>query len=163
LLPLALQLSRNFHQYFGADSVIGEMHSRSTQLKPNGGQPSHAVTLAVGGNLPATQAPQFPIEVSQTGVLTIRDAAGRVSTPGRGKKPLGAIFVRPMAGGTDLVVWGSNYAMLEQAARLVPMLTGTGQPDFIIVTEDARWKGVDGCYLGFFDSNWQVSRASVLP
>lgn len=46
--------------------------------------------------------------------------------------------------------------MLSQVARLVPMMTGTGQPDYVIVDRSAAWRGVDGCVLGWFDGRWEV-------
>lgn len=46
--------------------------------------------------------------------------------------------------------------MLSQVARLVPLMTGTGQPDFVIADRSAGWRGVDGCVLGWFDGRWEV-------
>jgi hypothetical protein len=158
-LELAVQVSRNFHQYFAADSVIQTPGSKDERW-------GNVITLAVGAQLPTPAQEGFPIRVLEsTGRLQIRDHDGYWGTPGGSRSKIGAIFLRPDANeryGVELVVWGETTAMLEQAARLVPMLTGTGQPDFIILREDAKWKGVDGAYLGFFDAWWRVARSSVL-
>ena len=156
-LELAVQVSRNLYQYFAADSVIQTPGSKN-------GLRGSLITLAIGAQLAVQDG--FPIRVSAaTGRLQIRDHDGYWGTPGGSRSKIGAIFLRPDVTeryGVELVVWGETPAMLEQAARLVPMLTGTGQPDFIILREDAKWKGVDGTYLGFFDAWWRVARSSVL-
>ena len=47
---------------------------------------------------------------------------------------LGAIFLCPLKGGRlGLVVWGADEVGLRTASRLVPLRTGVGQPDFIVV------------------------------
>lgn len=76
---------------------------------------------------------------------------------------MAAVFLRPLPQDRlELVVWGASLDGVRQAARLVPMLTGTGQADFIIIGDDARWRGADAAYMGFFDAWWKVSRSSVL-
>jgi hypothetical protein len=163
LFPLALQASRNFHQYFGADSVLIDASSTDTGEHGRDTPDGHSVVFALGANIKPCSVKEFPIEIKSDGELTVRQPSGRISRPSRGfDKPLGAIYIRPASSGIELVVWGSDEAMLRQSARLIPMLTGTGQPDFIIVTEEAMWKGVEGCHLGFFDAWWQVSKASVI-
>jgi hypothetical protein len=43
------------------------------------------------------------------------------------------------------------------------MLTGVGQPDFVVFGEGAKWKGIEGVLaMGFFDSAWEVSPSSVI-
>jgi hypothetical protein len=50
-----------------------------------------------------------------------------------------------------------------QAARMVPMLTGVGQPDFAVFGEAAKWSGVEGTMaMGFLDNNWEVTASSVI-
>lgn len=52
---------------------------------------------------------------------------------------MGALFLRPLDGERlELVVWGADVAGLEHAARLVPALTGVGQPDFVILSAKCR-------------------------
>jgi hypothetical protein len=164
-LELAVQVSRNLYQYFAADSVI-QTHGADNE------QWGNLITLAVGAQLPSRVQEGFPIRVSEAGRLQVRDSDGYWGTPGGSRSKIGAIFLRPnvnprcggepLPWGVELVVWGESPAMLAQAARLVPMLTGTGQPDFVILREDAKWKGVDGTYLGFFDAWWGVAKSSVL-
>ncbi|OAG01799.1 uncharacterized protein CC84DRAFT_1179825 [Paraphaeosphaeria sporulosa] len=63
----------------------------------------------------------------------------------------------------ELVLWGSDEDALAQAARLVPMVTGVGQPDFVALGKRARWKGAEvALALGFFDHNWTVKASSVV-
>jgi len=51
----------------------------------------------------------------------------------------------------ELDVWGSDARGLEIAARLVPMLTGVGQPDFVIADKTMLEQGAGGVLaMGFF-------------
>lgn len=62
-----------------------------------------------------------------------------------------------------MVVWGFDKRGLRTAARLVPMLSGVGQPDFIVVGNESTWKGHAGIVaMGFLDYAWNVSQASYL-
>lgn len=152
---LALQLSRNLHQYFRANSVILEDTAESTIANATG----NAVYLVVGDALTATTS-DFPIQVSAAG-LTLRDYRGREQ---RYAEARGAAWLRPLGDErVELVVWGADDDGLRQAARLVPMLTGVGQPDFVVLSEQAKWKGIEGALaLGFFDSQWQVTASSFV-
>jgi hypothetical protein len=43
------------------------------------------------------------------------------------------------------------------------MVTGVGQPDFVVLGERVRWKVVEGAItLGLFDHEWAVTVLSVL-
>jgi hypothetical protein len=43
------------------------------------------------------------------------------------------------------------------------MVTGVGQPDFVVLGESAKWKGIEGALaMGFFDSTWEVTPSSVI-
>ena len=77
---------------------------------------------------------------------------------------LGAIFLRPLPDERlNIVIWGVDDAGLRSAARLMPMLTGVGQPDFMIVSQACAWKGAAGIVaLGFLDYRWNVSKSSYL-
>lgn len=77
---------------------------------------------------------------------------------------MGVIFLRPLEDEKlELVVWGSDIEGLEQAARLVPTLTGVGQPDFLVLSESCRWKGHAGLYAAcFFDHSWRISPGSYI-
>jgi hypothetical protein len=163
LRKLAVQISRNLYQYYGADTAV--VHE--TEEGENTG--GYLISIAVGVDDKSHRADNakqssFPIQISpETGRLRIRDAHGRWARPGGSSVKLGAIYLRPsLEDEQELVIWGESLAMIEQAARLVPMITGTGQPDFVIVREDAAWRGVDGTYLGFFDAWWNVTESSVL-
>jgi hypothetical protein len=153
---VALQVSRNLHQYFSADSVVVSRPSWSMSASEMG----NVISLVIGGEVPLSLHPNFPIEVGAAGV-SVRDSKGRRRNFNEGGK-LGAAFLRPLEGERlELVLWGSDDLGLALAARLVPMLTGVGQPDFVVLGESARWKGVEGALaLGFFDHEWAVTPSS---
>jgi hypothetical protein len=155
---IALQVSRNLHQYFGADSHLVKPEDRSSF--PGSG---NLITIAVGDTLPLSKI-DFSIKLSpKTERLMIMNSEGYWETPGGSKSPLGAIFLRPHdEERLELVVWGSSLSMAQQAARLVPMMTGTGQADFILLKDDAKSRGADACYMGFFNEWWKVTKSSVL-
>jgi hypothetical protein len=45
----------------------------------------------------------------------------------------------------------------------LPMLTGVGQPDFIIVSKRCAWEGAAGVHaMGSFDNSWGVSETSFV-
>lgn len=77
---------------------------------------------------------------------------------------MGAIFLRPLLGERlELVVWGLDKQGLRLAARLIPMLTGVGQPDFVVVRKRCAWEGAAGVLaIGLFDNFWEVSEASFI-
>lgn len=77
---------------------------------------------------------------------------------------MGAIFLRPLLDKRlELVIWGFDKHGLRQAARLMPMLTGVGQPEFVVVRKRCAWKGAAGVLaMGSFDNLWKVSEASFV-
>ncbi|KAF2710944.1 hypothetical protein K504DRAFT_475829 [Pleomassaria siparia CBS 279.74] len=154
---IALQVSRNLHQYFYADSIITSAAVDNTKYTGN------VITVTIG-EAPPSLHPDFPIHVNAAGV-SVRDSRGGIhgytkNDTGR----LGAAFLRPLKGERlELVLWGTDDFGLAMAARLVPMLTGVGQPDFVVLGESAAWRGVEGALsLGFFDHEWGVTASSVL-
>ncbi|KAF2129028.1 hypothetical protein P153DRAFT_291971 [Dothidotthia symphoricarpi CBS 119687] len=153
---VALQISRNLHQYFQADTIIVSPASHDIPSNTTGNVITLVVCSGVKGSLPT-----FPVQVSKNGV-SIRDYKGRNQQ--YNKEATGAAFLQPLDGERlELVLWGANEEGLQQAARLVPMLTGVGQPDFVVLGESAKWKGVEGVLaMGFFDSAWEVTASSVL-
>jgi hypothetical protein len=155
---VALQVSRNLHQYFSADSVIVSGPSWSSSPSETG----NVISLAIGGEVPPSLHPDFPIAVGAAGV-SVRDSKGHHHDFNQGGS-LGAAFLRPLDGERlELVLWGSDSHGLALAARLVPMLTGVGQPDFLVLGESTRWRGVEGALaLGFFDHEWAVTPSSVV-
>jgi hypothetical protein len=131
------------------------------------GTKGNVITVAVG-DLP--QPPtnlDFPVSINTTSQenakVSIRDYSGLIHEirPNHGR--LGAIFLRPLPDERlELVVWGETLEQLWWSSRLVPTLTGVGQPDFIVFDHELRWKGADAAVMGFFDAWWNVSGGSVL-
>ncbi|KAF2640474.1 hypothetical protein P280DRAFT_426472, partial [Massarina eburnea CBS 473.64] len=160
---IALQISRNLHQYFQADSTIQSSQSWDTPTSTTG----NIITLTLNTTLPSSPYPDFafPIEVnSPSPGITIRDAKDDKYVYGADGSSIGAVFLRPLEDERlELVVWGSDEEGLERAARLVPMVTGVGQPDFVVLGREATWRGVEGARaMGFLGWDWRVSGASVL-
>ena len=77
---------------------------------------------------------------------------------------IGAIFLRPLPDERlELLLWGYDIRGLNYIARLLPMLTGVGQPDFVIASKQCAWKGAAGVHaMGFFESLWEVSESSFI-
>ncbi|KAI1615374.1 hypothetical protein EDD36DRAFT_187732 [Exophiala viscosa] len=158
-LSLAVQTSRNFLQYFGADSNIIPRSMYEVALANNG----NVITIALDKQIPHSRIPLFPIEVGAERLLLTIEDGKTISIP---RAPgMGGVWLRPLPDERlELVVWGHDEAGLRQAARLIPTLTGAGQPDFVILSDEAKWKGHAGALaMGFFDYNWRISSASYLP
>lgn len=157
--PIALQVSRNLYQYYSADSelVDGQQHSPKEEFLGN------IITIATGSNLPPSQLRDFPIQITNDSQVLVR-ASGHVSMLKRSNhNDVSAVFLRPTQNeALEQVVWGSTLEDLAWAARLTPFMTGIGQPDFVILSRESRWKGVEGTSLGFFDAGWEISKSSVL-
>ncbi len=156
LFDTALQISRNLYQYFRADS---EIVGSGMLVQRHGGNVVH---LACGSELAPSMAPSYPITVTRHN-LSVRTARGAVRSYDH-RSGLGAILLRPLAQGrTELAIWGFDRDGLRNAARLLPMLTGVGQPDFVVVNNECRWKGASGALaMGFLDSLWEVSGSSYI-
>ncbi|PGH00606.1 hypothetical protein GX51_05705 [Blastomyces parvus] len=185
LMNVALQTSRNLLQYFAADSQVLPLHTACSSNDNNDHiieheeeeeeelhGPGNLITIAIGNDLPPPSPPSllttFPIHIANDH-LTIRTTT-TTSNPHTKSYPfepgLGAIFLRPRPlphQRLELVVWGADLGGLRQASRLVPLLTGVGQPDFVVLGAQCRWRGVAGAYaVGFFDFGWQVSAGSYV-
>ncbi|OQN98761.1 hypothetical protein B0A48_15427 [Cryoendolithus antarcticus] len=171
LKRLALQVSRNLQTYFYADSVIrtsidteeasGEQYLSALRNTGN------AISLAIGDSLPELSVAHIDhaIEITDAGTITVKDQSGNAHVYSNALYPgLGAIFLRPLpTERLELVVWGADVAGLRRAARLIPMMTGTGVPDFVLLDGTAAWKGVEGALaLGFLDERWNCSVNSFL-
>ena len=158
-LSMATQASRNLYQYYGADSSILPWPEYSNAVEGE----SNIIVFAVGKTVLPTRIPHFPIALEDDRLL-LTAYNGKVTripfAPG-----LGGVWLRPLANERlELVVWGVDSNGLEQAARLVPTLTGAGQPDFVIFEASARWKGHGGAVaMGFLDYEWRISAGSYLP
>lgn len=159
VLPLAIQASRNFLQYFGADSNISPRSKYEDTL----GRKGNLITICLGPTVPPARIPTFPIQVNHGRVLLKTKDSKTISIPV--KSGMGGVWLRPLPEERlELVVWGHDEDGLRQAARLIPTLTGAGQPDFVILDTEARWKGPSGApAMGFFDYRWRISPASFLP
>ena len=104
----------------------------------------------------------MPLRISDHGVVLKDSMDIKRLYPFEGG--IGAIYVAPLPNERlELVTWGYDEEGLRQAARFVPMLTGVGQPDFIIVRRKCAWQGAAGVLaMGFFDHNWKVTQGSYL-
>lgn len=157
-LHTALQISRNLFQYFSADAEIV-----SGNHMPKNNFTGNSIILATGPHLPQNHVIDFPIQTSNTSHVLIRRRNEKLRRWGSSEDGQAAIFVRPSESeALELVVWGQTIEDLDHAARLTPLMTGIGQPDFVILDKSSKWKGVDGCSLGFFDAYWEISPSSVL-
>ena len=154
---VALQTARNLYQYFRADTEICGPDAALSDCQ------DHAIRIAYGCELEPSALSNYPIHVDPGRGLCIRDGGGRQHTypfrPG-----LGVAMLRPLAAARlELVLWGYDLEGLQYAARLLPMQTGVGQPDFVVVNRQCAWKGASGVSaMGFLDSDWHVSGASYL-
>ncbi|KAK4963144.1 hypothetical protein LTR10_000772 [Elasticomyces elasticus] len=148
----ALQISRNLYQYFRADTKLTNRYEDAKAV--NG---STLITLAIGTDLPSITDSAINVFHNRLEVVD-KDLQLIHAYPTRDH--LAAIWVRPRPDERlELVVWGADEEGLDIAARLVPMLSGTGQPDFIVADKTMLWKGVEGTLaLGYFDAWWKVSR-----
>lgn len=180
---IALQISRNLLQYFAADSLIIEGCSQATSFPSRTPQkqnrPGNVIVLAVGDDLPPSRNSAFPIGVHRGNLVlsnvcthpyftsasnTGPEKVQKYATEYTDQRGLGALFLRPLENEQlELIVWGANVFGLEQAARLVPTLTGVGQPDFLVMSHSCRWKGHGGLYAaGHFNKFWQISPGAFL-
>ncbi|EXJ91742.1 hypothetical protein A1O3_00292 [Capronia epimyces CBS 606.96] len=156
---LAIQASRNFMQYFGADSNINPCLRYKEALHRQG----NIITIGLGTTIPPASLPTFPIQLGEKQILLTTKDSNTISIPRT--SGMGGVWLRPLPDSRlELVVWGHDEVGLRQASRLIPTLTGAGQPDFAILNNEARWKGHSGAIaMGFFDYNWRISAASFLP
>ena len=155
---IAVQISRNLFQYFSADSEIVDTKDGVTSDQGN------EIIVAMGDDFPESAAEsKFPIHFLANRGIRIRNWHGfeRVFELQEG---LGAILLRPLyQDRLELIIWGLDELGLRLAARLQPMLTGVGQPEFIIVRNCCAWKGANGVLaMGSFDNSWTVSDTSYI-
>ncbi|KAF2146112.1 uncharacterized protein K452DRAFT_106041 [Aplosporella prunicola CBS 121167] len=152
---IALQIIRNMYQYFFADAAIEDAREYDRQRWKGS-----KIIIAVD-QVPTGALADFPIRVLGPSGLSIREADGSRKEYDA-EEGLSAIFLRPgEQESVELVIWGSNVENAAVAARLVPMLTGVGQPDFIVLSKSSRWKGAEGALaMGFFDQAWNVTSNS---
>ena len=138
-MKACLQISRNLMQYYGADAEIVE---EAGQTKGN------VVTVIVGDLWSKFQREDLPAQVNVGYTSVMRKGGGGFICLGR----LGR-------GRLQLIIWGDDAAGLDLMTRLVPTITGAGQPDFVVMDRSARWKGVGGALsMGFFNHDWSRSK-----
>lgn len=154
---ISLQVSRNLCQYYAADTVVSANYSEALETIGN------IVSIAIGSDLPSNAEGQPDLTVDRKGASIVSNGE-RYHWHAKHHRGLAAIFLRPLSGSRlELVVWGVDARALETSARLVPLLTGGGQPDFIVTDSTMLWKGVEGTLaLGFFDWEWKVSGNSYI-
>ncbi|KIW79365.1 hypothetical protein Z517_05977 [Fonsecaea pedrosoi CBS 271.37] len=158
-LSIAVQTSRNFLQYFGADTTVVPFSEYGQALENEG----NVLTICLGLSIPEARFPGFPIRLANEKILITAPGSGSISL--HLEAGMGGVWLRPLLRERlELVVWGFDEVGLRQAARLIPTVTGAGQPDFVLLGNEARWKGHAGAIaMGFFDRNWMISSASYLP
>jgi predicted esterase len=158
----ALQISRNLCQYFSADTEIIANVSETANNRTG-----NVISVYLGVDIPDqphyTNAAHHAITIHQDRVV-VRNARGSKRTYRSRKDGLAAIYLRPLPNERlELIVWGVDAASLQVAARLVPMMTGVGVPDFVLADSNMLWKGVEGTLaMGFLDENWNVSSNAIL-
>ncbi|KAL8967812.1 MAG: hypothetical protein Q9183_002751 [Haloplaca sp. 2 TL-2023] len=166
-VSLAAQVSRNLFQYYGADAKIVPSDQRKAQDEDQNHEMrgGNKIKLLLGSveTTSWTAGQTFPIVIDRHKGLLIQDARGRSLSYGF-QDGLGVIFLRPLRHEQlEVVIWGSDPDGLRMAARLVPMLTGVGQPDFIVVSKDCARNGAAAVRaLGYFNYLWSVSERSLI-
>jgi predicted esterase len=159
---IALQISRNLCQYFSADTEIIDDISEAVNNR-TGNVISVHLGVDVPNQLQDTKAAHHAITVHQDRI-EVRNAQGSKRAYRPRNDGLAAIYLRPLPDERlELVVWGVDAASLQVAARLVPMMTGVGVPDFVIADSKMLWKSIEGTLaMGFLDENWNVSSNAIL-
>ena len=144
---VAVQISRNLYQYYAADSEIVETFDDST------GQGN---ALFLDDSLAGGLADDFPISL-HGGTLRVRDVV-RNRTIEFSEPGLGAIFLHPLSRGRlGVVIKGNDELGLRRAMRLLPLRTGVGQPDLIVIGKEAGWRGLDGVrIMAMYTSEWRL-------
>ena len=160
-LPVAVQISRNLYQYYGANcNVVPKNHAPLAD--------GNVISVVIGkGDLQKNEQvfmsnPRYPIEVCDQGIkIRTRSGSERLYPDHSG---LGAIFLVPRTEERlHLVVWGGDLKGAQQAARLAPTLTGVGQPDFVILGHDCPWQGAGGVLaMGFLEHDWTISESAYI-
>jgi predicted esterase len=158
----ALQISRNLCQYFSADTELIDDISEAINNR-TGNVISVHLGVDVPNQLHDTTSTHHAITVHQDRI-EVRSAQGSKRTYRPRKDGLAAIYLRSLPDERlELVVWGVDAASLQVAARLVPMMTGVGVPDFVIADSRMLWKGIEGTLaMGFLDEKWLVSSNAIL-
>jgi len=158
---VASDISRNLFQYFAADS---EISSNLFSESPNSAV-GNSIFIGFPEDLGVSLlgiGREFPISKSETAVF-LRDASG-YRRRYRIEPGMGLIYLYPLPEERlGIVLWGADEVGLRSAARLIPLRTGVGQPDFVLLGREAGWSGVGGVRaMGMFDFSWNISSAAYL-
>lgn len=150
-----MQVSRNLLQYFGADT---EIFDREDSLEHHRG---NVISIEKGPEMSSSTLSSYPIYTVGSQGIWVRNANDGQKCY-RFEKGMGAILLRPLPDERlELMIWGYDDNGLRQAARLLPMMTGVGQPEFVIVSRESAWKGVGGVLaMGSFSSFWDIPEAA---
>lgn len=153
---VCVQITRNLFQYFRTDAEIietGGIHSEA----------GNVICVEIGPVASLSSLSSFPISIENCKGLSVRDPRGERKLY-EFEEGLGAIFLSPLPDERlELKIWGFDQHGLEQAARLLPTLTGVGQPEFIVIGKRCGWEGAAGVFaMGSFDSSWSISDGSFL-
>ena len=156
--PIALQTARNLFQYYAADAEISGGSQQAAQREHFG----NVVTVGIGRDTFELDREDRPVKITSTHVEISRTEGE--CTAYEYEEGMGAIYLSPLSEQRlELVIWGIDEAGLRAAGRLFPMLTGVGQPEFIIVGRKCTWKGAAGVLaMGSFTNAWKASRASFI-
>ena len=156
---VASQLCRNLFQYFAADSYLYDGLPDSIHLSKRKG---NFVSLGSGKKPAGMTSSHLPIKLDN-GKLWLVGHDGLHHSydwmPG-----VGVIFLSPLPEHRlEMKIYGWDETALRQAARLFPLLTGTGQPEFIILDRSCAWRGATAALaMGSLTSLWEVSEGSYL-
>lgn len=150
-----MQVSRNLFQYFRADT---EIFDREDSLEHHRG---NVISIEEGPEMSSPMLSSYPIHIVRSQGIWVRHANDGQKCY-RFEKGMGAILLRPLPDERlELMIWGYDGDGLRQAARLLPMMTGVGQPEYVIVSKKCAWKGIGGVLaMGSFSSFWNIPEAA---
>lgn len=155
---IALQISRNLCQYYSADTSVTTDYTSALEATGN------IISVATGDTLPASFYDNHPVHIHKNEIHLRRPDGITKVYPYFPKRGLAAVFLRPLPlGRLELAVWGADEKSLALAARLVPLIPGSGQPDFVVMDQSMLAKGLEGTLaLGFYDHDWEISSNAFL-
>lgn len=151
---LALQVANNLMQYYSADVEIATQYQDAIDASGN------VISLIHGAELPfnsveCTSACAFDLDKHGQMVIKKDDQVLR-SFNIADNDIVAAAFLRPLPGHRlELIFWAIDLFSLSISTRLLPLLTGSGQPDFVIATRGMLHLGLEGVVaMGYLDSSW---------
>ncbi|QIX01796.1 hypothetical protein AMS68_007313 [Peltaster fructicola] len=157
---VATEIANNLMQYFSADVEVAMLYE-TTHLGSG-----NVISLAYGPDMPSGLqdcATSCRMDIDKQGRLNISTATRVAHSFDISRNNIvAAAFLRPLPDHRlELVFWGVDLASLRLSVCLLPLMTGSGQPDFVIATQQMLSRGLGGVFaMGFFDSSWCPSTAS---